>query len=61
MSKETESAGRGQTTPPLKTAPARADDLSRSADATEALRSAHARHRSSDQRGKPTLGRRDGD
>jgi hypothetical protein len=29
-----ESTGRGQTTPPLKTAPARADDLSRSAMAT---------------------------
>jgi hypothetical protein len=51
-----QSVGRGQTTPPIKTAPARADDLSRSDMATSALRAAHARHKASDQRGKSTFG-----
>jgi hypothetical protein len=38
--------------PPLKVAPATKADQTRSAGATSALRSAHRRHRSKDQRGK---------
>jgi hypothetical protein len=52
MSKNIASAGRGQRTPKLKTAPARAKDLARSETATAAIRSAHARHKARDQRGR---------
>jgi hypothetical protein len=54
--KNTKSAGRGKTSSPMNVAPARNQDVARSANASAALKSAHARHRSSDQRGKSTFG-----